>query len=42
MVVLQNNVARNVYSKLADTGPAKLLHDPIAASREVLFLLVRY
>ena len=37
-----DNVLGNVDSKLADAGAAKLLHHPIAAAGQVLFLLVRY
>lgn len=39
---LHDNVLGNVDGKLADTGAAKLLHNPIAAAGQVLFLLVRY
>jgi hypothetical protein len=39
---VHDNVLGNVDSKLADTGAAKLLHDPIATAGQVLFLLVRY
>lgn len=39
---VHDNVLSNVDGKLADTGAAKLLHDPVAAAGQVLFLLVRY
>lgn len=39
---VHDNVLGNVDSKLADTGAAKLLHDPIAAARQILLLLVGY